>query len=136
MESPVSAGAESVHDVTAYQELGPFYEAASLGRLRGTQSQSLDEQVRRGEIICLTTSDGKRVYPGFQFDGPNLAPLPDLDLVLDALDPHRRDPWGDATWLRETRPELDGRSPLQALRDGDADPVTALARQAGTLLGP
>lgn len=136
MESLVSAGAESVHDVTDYQELGPFYEAASLGRLRGPQSQSLDEQVRRGEIICLTTSDGKRVYPGFQFDGPNLAPLPDLDLVLDALDPHRRDPWGDATWLRETRPELDGRSPLQALRDGDPDPVTALARQAGTLLGP
>lgn len=132
----MSAGADSVHDVTAYQELGPFYEAASFGPLRGLQSQSLDEQVRRGEIICLTTSDGKRVYPGFQFDGPKLAPLPDLALVLDALDPHGRDPWGDAIWLRETRPELEGRSPVQALRDGDADDVTALARQAGTLLEP
>jgi len=132
----MSAGADSVHDVTAYQELGPFYEAASLGPLRGIQGQSLHEQVRRGEIICLTTNDGKRVYPGFQFDGPNLAPLPALALVLNALDPHRRDSWGDAIWLRETRPELDGRSPMQALRDGDVDHVTALARQAGDLLGP
>lgn len=132
----MSAGSDIVHGATAYQELGPFYEAASLGPLRGIRSQSLDEQVRRGEIICLTTSVGDRLYPTFQFDGPDLAPLPDLALVLDALDPHRLDPWGDAMWLRETRPELDGRSPAQALRDGDADDVTALARQAGTLLGP
>jgi len=54
--------------------------------------------------------------------------------VLAALDPHRVDPWGDASRVRASRPELGGRSPVQALRDEDADDVVTLARQAGELL--
>ena len=57
-----------------------------------------------------------------------------LARVLAALDPHRVDPWGDASRVRASRPELGGRSPVQALRDEDADDVVTLARQAGALL--
>jgi hypothetical protein len=114
--------------------LGPFYDTTSLGRWKGIRRQSIDGQVRRGDVLCVTTSDGHRLYPSFQFDGPDGTPLPDLARVLAALDPRRVDVWGDAIWVREPRPELSDRSPAQALRDGDADDVIALARQAGALL--
>ena len=116
--------------------LDPFYDTTSLGRWKGIRRESIDEQVRRGDVLCVTTSDGHRLYPSFQFDGPDGAALPGLARVLAALDPHRVDPWGDAFWVRASRPELGDRSPAQALRHGDADDVVALARQAGALLAP
>jgi hypothetical protein len=89
---------------------------------------------RRGDVLCMTTSDGHRLYPSFQFDGPDGTPLPDLASVLAVLDPRRADVWGDAIWVRGPHPELGNRSPAQALRDGETDDVIALARQAGALL--
>jgi len=125
----------SVPGANVYDDsLGPFYDTTSLGRWRGIRRQSIDGQVRRGNVLCVTTSDGHRLYPSFQFDGPDGTPLPNLARVLAVLDPRRADVWGDAIWVREPRPELGDRSPAQALRDGDADDVIALARQAGALL--
>jgi len=114
--------------------LGPFYDTTSLGRWKGIRRQSIDGQVRRGDVLYVTTSDGHRLYPSFQFEGPDGTLLPNLARVLAVLDPRRADVWGDAIWVREPRPELGDRSPAQALRHGDTDDVIALARQAGALL--
>ncbi|MBD8539193.1 hypothetical protein [Frigoribacterium sp. CFBP 8751] len=125
----------SVPGANVYDDaLGPFYDTTSLGRWKSIRRQSIDGQVRRGDVLCVTTPEGHRLYPSFQFDGPDGTPLPNLARVLAVLDPRRADVWGDAIWVREPRPELGDRSPAQALRDGDADDVIALARQAGALL--
>lgn len=125
----------SVPGANTYDDkLGPFYDTTSLGRWKRIRRQSIDRQVRRGDVLCVKTSDGRRLYPSFQFDGPDGTPLPDLARVLAVLDARRTDAWGDAIWVREPRPELGGRSPARALRDGVADDVIALARQAGALL--
>ncbi|KQS22381.1 hypothetical protein [Frigoribacterium sp. Leaf186] len=125
----------SVPGVNVYDDaLAPFYDTTSLGRWKGIRRKSIDGQVRRGDVLCVTTSDSHRLYPSFQFDGPDGTPLPDLAGVLAVLDPRRVDVWGDAIWVREPHAELGDRSPAQALRDGDADDVIALARQAGALL--
>ncbi|QNE42597.1 DUF2384 domain-containing protein [Frigoribacterium sp. NBH87] len=120
----------------AYENLGPFYDASTLGLLVELRTQSVEDMVRDGEIICLITSDGDHLYPAFQFFGPGLTPLPDLALVLAALDPRHIDSWGDAIWLREPRPELGGHSPAEALRQGGTEDVVGLANQAGTLTAP
>jgi len=116
--------------------IGPLYDTDSLRRRLGVDVASIDTGVQRGAILEVTTSDGHRLYPAFQLDDGGQVLLPELPRVLAALDPRRVDSWGDATWLREIRAELGVRSPAQALRDGDADDVVALARQAGALFAP
>jgi hypothetical protein len=44
------------------------------------------------------------------------------------------DPWTIASWMLNTQPDVGGRTPRQALLDGDAAEVETLARQASERL--
>lgn len=67
------------------------------------------------------------LFPAWQLDPRTrdgvVRGLPD---VLQALAP--MDPWDQAFWLTSARPELDGRTPIEAVRDGEVDVVARLAR--------
>lgn len=134
VESVVSKMFASVPGANYYDEkIGPFYDTTGLRTWKGITRQSIDGQAERGDLLCVRTSDGHRLYPAFQFDGPEGTPLPQLRRVLAALDPQGIDAWGDALWLSSALPELDGAAPAQALRQGRIAEVLARANRAGSL---
>jgi hypothetical protein len=110
--------------------VGPFYDTTGLRKWFRMSRQTLDAQARVGDVLCVMSGDGQRLYPSFQFDASG-NPLPHLRAVLAALDPDREAPWGDAIWLNAPAEDLDGSTPAEALRTDRADDVVRLARQAG-----
>ena len=77
--------------------------------------------------------DGEIGYPVFQFDGRRA--LPGIRAVIGILGPVVASPWTIASWLTSASTILDGRTPIQALRDGHIEAVMAAARQAAEALG-
>lgn len=112
------------------ERIGPFYDDAGLRAHFGFTSAVVDGLVRSSDVLLVGSSDGERLYPSFQF-GADGAPLPGLRIVLDALDPEREDPWGDAAWLNAPAEELGGTTPAQALLSNRMGETMRLAEQAG-----
>ncbi|WP_123681889.1 hypothetical protein [Curtobacterium sp. PhB115] len=111
--------------------VGPFYDTAGLRKWFRMSRQTLDAQARVGDVLCVMSADGFRLYPSFQFDARGIL-LPRLREVLTGLDPERLDLWGDAVWLNAPADELDGRTPAEALRTDRADEAVRLAAVAGS----
>ncbi|MGU3411487.1 hypothetical protein ACLBWP_15370 [Microbacterium sp. M1A1_1b] len=116
---------------TLSDRIGPFYDTAGLRDWFQISSETVDAQVRSGELLAVVTADGFRLFPTFQIDGGG-QPLPRLSEVLAGLDPAHVDPWGDAVWLNAPSDDLDGLAPAAALRTERADDVIRLAFQAGS----
>lgn len=110
--------------------VGPFYDTAGLKAWFQMSRQALDVQAKAGDVLCVLSADGFRLYPSFQFDERGTR-LPRLREVLAGLDPEQVDTWGDAVWLNAPAEELDGLTPAAALRTDRADEVVRLAQQAG-----
>ena len=102
--------------------------ASEAARLLGTTRQTPHD--RAGKDALLAVMDGGQWrFPAWQFDpdGPNgvIAGLPD---VLRALDVS---PLAKISWLTLPNPYLEGRTPVQALKDGDRERVVDQARAVG-----
>lgn len=104
--------------------LGPAYTAGQVARLLGITQQAVGQ--RRG-LLRLTQRNGRVAYPVMQFDGD--APLDGIDATVATLSPVVGSAWTIASWLAGPNPDLEGRTPVQALRDGDRERVLALARR-------
>ena len=66
-------------------------------------------------------------YPAFQFEeGKTLAGLKE---VLDALRDH--DPWMQSIFFANSNDRLSGKTPLEALRQGDRESVIRAAESYG-----
>lgn len=119
-----------------YADIGPFYASGgAIRQLGGGTKQALDSRRRSQTVLAMQTGDGTWLYPAWQFTGQGgihavLAP------VFKAL--RGIDRWLAGVWLVSDHPDLSGRSPRRALRDGvDPDVVARLAvrdksGQAGT----
>ncbi len=111
------------------EQLGPAYRQGDVARLLGKSRQAVSAD--RG-LLRLEMRDGEIGYPVFQFDGKRQ--LPGIREVVRALAPSVASEWTIASWLTSPCTELEKRSPLTALRDGEQDRVTALAASlAGAL---
>ncbi|MCS5715577.1 hypothetical protein NVV95_13580 [Herbiconiux sp. CPCC 205716] len=112
--------------------VGPFYSTAALTALRKVSREAIRQASARGDILRLWTSDGKAVFPAFQF-GPRGEFLPGLRAVLEALAQGHDDPWLWAQWLNG-RPAVAAskNSPTMAelLRSGESSVVIETARRA------
>lgn len=110
-------------------QLGPVYRQSDVARLlnKSRQSVSADQGLLRVKM-----RDGQIGCPVFQFDGRRV--LPGMRDVVRVLAPVVATSWTIASWLTSPVPELDGRTPLEALRAGDVEPVLALARQTAAHL--
>jgi hypothetical protein len=105
-------------------QIGPALTEPDVARLLGTTEAAV-----RGDpgLLRLTNRDGTIVYPVCQFDAGR--PLTGVGKAVVMLS----DVWQPltvASWLTAPNRRLDGRTPVQALRDGDADVVDVLARRA------
>jgi len=110
-------------------QLGPAYRQGDVARLLGKSRQAVS--VDRG-LLRLEMRDGDIGYPVFQFDGRRQ--LPGVREVVRMLAPVTASAWTTASWLTSPAPELDDRTPLAVLRDGEQEKVLALARAAATAL--
>lgn len=103
--------------------------APQVARLLGTSRQTPHDRVRSGALLAVSDRGGLR-FPAWQFDpqGPDgiLAGLP---LVLRAL--AGVPPLAQASWFVRPNPFLDGRTPLNALKQGESVHLTDLARAVG-----
>jgi hypothetical protein len=111
--------------------LGPFYSGAQIAELLGGISrQAVADRRERGTLLGLKTADGLVVYPTFQLDPRNKV-LPGLPEILQCFRGGGADDWTVAGWLVSPLAPLDGRSVVQAIRDGeDLKLLLALARDA------
>lgn len=111
------------------EQLGPAYRQADVARLLGKSKQAVSAD--RG-LLRLEMRSGEIGYPVFQFDGHRqLGGIRDVVLTLA---PAVADAWTTASWLTSPTPELDDRSPLEALRDGERDSIVALAHRFAAAL--
>lgn len=77
---------------------GPFYDTTGLRSWLGVTRQALDSRVRHQTLLVLTTGDGSRVYPAWQWR-PDKSTIPHLAEVLQPLLRGARDPWTVALWM-------------------------------------
>ncbi|MFK3672420.1 hypothetical protein ACI2IX_19815 [Leifsonia aquatica] len=111
--------------------VGPFYTTSSLTALRKVTREAIRQASARGDILRLWTSDGKAVFPAFQF-GPNGETLPGLRAVLGALAEGHDDAWLWAQWLNglATTSSTDRpRTNAELLRAGQTSTVLERARR-------
>lgn len=118
------AGLPTKHPLDA--TIGPFYDTAGLVSWLEISRQAIHKQIKNRHLLAMKSSDGVVLYPAFQFDTSGQA-LPNLQNVLELIDPQNTDSWGSALWLVTPATALDGASPAVALRSGSAHAVLALA---------
>lgn len=104
--------------------------SASMQRMVRDASRETRYQIER--LLRLEMRDGEIGYPVFQFDGRRK--LPGIREVIDILGPVVASPWTIASWLTSPAAALDGRAPVQILRDGRIEAVTAAARRTAEAL--
>ncbi|MCE0459630.1 antitoxin Xre/MbcA/ParS toxin-binding domain-containing protein [Curtobacterium flaccumfaciens] len=113
--------------------LGPFRTTESVRQLVGVRTrQAVQARVEAGTLLAVMTSDGKRLFPDFQFDDRGQS-LPRLNQVLEAFG-GSKDAWDAALWLAQPEQDLGGQTPAEALRGDNAGFVVELARRAGSVL--
>lgn len=104
--------------------------AAQVADLLGTRRQTPHDRVRSKTLLGVE-ENGRWLFPCWQFDanGPNGV----VDGLPDALKALDLSSLGKVSWLTTPSPYLEGRTPLQALKDGEKERVLDQARAVGAL---
>ena len=103
------------------------YTSSQVAALLGTSRQTPHDRLRARTLLAVQER-GRYCFPKWQFDpaGPE-GVVAGLPAVLRALDVPAL---SQVSWLRTPSPYLDGRTPLDALRQGETARVDA-ARAVG-----
>ncbi len=101
----------------------------------GWTKQALSQAVRDSRVLRLEAADGTIGYwSGGLTDTAPHVPILGIKDVLKAWAHADVQSWTIASWMSSPQPELDDRTPRQALLDGDTADVVTLARQAAERL--
>jgi Protein of unknown function (DUF2384) len=111
--------------------LGGALTAPQAAELLGVSRQTPLNRVRDNTLLAVLDRGAYR-FPVWQFDSQGEdGVLPGLPDVLDALEPQQ--PFAKVVWLRRPNPTLEGREPLDLLRDRELEPVIDAAHAAAEL---
>lgn len=121
--------AQDADDRAWAEQLGPVYRQRHVAELLRRSRQGVSADVH---LLRLEMRDATIGYPVFQFDGRRV--LPGVREVVKALDGAVATSWTTASWLTTAQRELDGRRPLDLLRDRQVDVVLDAARRLATAL--
>lgn len=108
--------------------------AYTLGEVRtllnGISRQAVNQKVRDGNLLTVPGPGDDHRYPTAQFmsDG---RPAPGLKAVQDALP--TRSPWAVFNFMIQPDALLDGRKPIDVLKEGNVDRVVEAARRYGEM---
>ncbi len=115
------------HRKRIIEKLGGTLSAQQVSELIGISRQAVDRRRSQNQLIGLTQGKRGYAYPAFQFeDGKTLDGLKE---VLDALSGH--DPWMQSIFFASGNDRLNGRTPLDALRQGKTEAVVRAAEAYG-----
>lgn len=117
--------------VALLERAGGGLRAGDVAARMRVSAQAVHARRKRGTLLAVPQPNGEFLYPACQF-GPDGA-LPGLGTVLSAF--AVQGPWTRLSALLAPADELEGRSPLQALRSGDVDGAAAAAASYGEHLG-
>jgi hypothetical protein len=108
---------------------GPLLDTRRAQALLGVKShQDFHQLIEDRQLLAFSGHEGQMVVPAFQI-GDNRSPMPAVPAVLGALAENEILGWKVATWLFNTRDDLDGQAPIAWLRAGrDVDRVLVAAR--------
>ncbi len=115
------------HRKRILEKLGGTVSVEQVTDLIGISRQAIDRRRSQNQLIGLTQGRRGYAYPAFQFE--NGKTLDGLKEVLDALQGH--DPWMQSIFFANGNDRLDGRTPLEALRQGEIEAVVRAAEAYG-----
>ena len=118
-------GAQKQHSLL--EASGGTLSAEQAAEVLGISRQAVDKRRRQGRLIGLTLGRRGYAYPPWQFE--NGRTLTHLEEVLDLLNAH--DPWMQLSFFLNANDRLNGKSPLDALRQGQLESVQLAARSFG-----
>ena len=107
------------------RKAGGLLSAAEVARMLGITRQAVDKRRGGGKLLAVKVGGDWR-YPAAQF-GPSGATPAGLEEVI-ASD----SPWGALSFLVSEDTVLEGRTPLQILRDGGIDIIRRMLAQRET----
>ncbi|WP_072691694.1 hypothetical protein [Rhodococcus marinonascens] len=111
--------------------IGPVLTHSQILEIAEWSKQALSQAVQARRVLRLHAEDGSVGYwSGGLTDTAPHRPLLGLKETLTAWGAADVEEWTVVSWLSTKQPELDGRTPRQALIDGDWTEVVTLARQA------
>ena len=100
------------------QHVGPLFDAEQAGTLLGVSSrQAVSDLAKRGRLLALNSSGGRRLYPSFQF-GRDGRPYSDVVPILKLFSKVVETPHTIASWFTSPNASLENRTPVDWMRAG------------------
>lgn len=117
------------------KRLGPLLETQAVQQLLDVRtSQDVTELVEQRRLLALPTSDGRLLFPAFQFT-PTGRPYPVLPAILETFAGAVVSLWTVASWFATPQPLLKKKTPADWLRLGrDDELVKEAARRSADRL--
>jgi hypothetical protein len=124
LENPEALGRRAallaVAEVSWGQVLGPLFDVEQAQTILKVKSrQAVSDLAKRGRLLALDGSGGRKLYPAFQF-GPNGRPYPEIPKILAIFEGIVETSYTIASWLVSPQDLLEGETPtawLQSRRD-------------------
>ena len=95
--------------------------------LSGVSRQAIEKRVKEGSLLAVPGPSHRRLYPTIQFTREGL--VPGLKEVKKALP--TQSPWAVLNFFVRPDARLEGRRPIDVLREGHIDLVVSAARSIG-----
>ena len=121
-------GQQMQRDTLAAQ--GEFLDADTVAARLGIRRDEVESRLQQGLVLGLPLESGGVAFPAWQFTHDGL--LPGLETVLEALGV--RNAWMGAAFFLSGDIRLDGRTPLEALLNGEVEAVRLTAAAYGEQL--
>ncbi|HVR96084.1 MAG TPA: hypothetical protein VMW27_05685 [Thermoanaerobaculia bacterium] len=98
------------------RHLGPLFDMDQTRSLLNVGSrQAVSDLARRGRLLALEASGGRKLYPAFQF-GPDGRPYAEVARVLETFAGAVESPYTIASWFVSPQDLLDGETPAAWMR--------------------
>src|SRR5215471_1351983 len=94
--------------------------------LRGVSRQAIDKRLQEGRLLAVPGPSNHRSFPTLQFNADGTV-VEGLKSVREAL--LTDNPWTILNFLAQPDDRLDGRKPIDLLREGNVDLVVEAARR-------
>ncbi|HYG61244.1 MAG TPA: hypothetical protein VEL74_01575 [Thermoanaerobaculia bacterium] len=125
----------AVADAVWGKALGPLYDVEQVKALLEVSSrQAVSDLAKRGRLLALEASGGRKLYPAFQF-GPDGRPYPEIVRVLEAFAGAVESFYTIASWFVTPQDLLDGETGAAWMRSRrDPERLLEAARRAAAPL--